>query len=208
MYDSVLPPGAAWDGIGVLIAQHRQVDAIWDRLDGSAGILTEARRLAMAQQLVRLLSIHDSVEHLHLYPLVRRSMLEGDGLADQAEDSHQEQVQRLAVLDGTRPGEAGFDRGWTELMAEVHRHVRFEEQEIFPRLLESVDRFTLTLLATRIERAARIAPTHPHPRFRLTLGRSRVGAPAIGTLDRTRDAMRRQPSGGEDVARPPEGTVR
>lgn len=207
MVQRILPEGAAWDGLGVLIAQHRRVDATWQRLDGSAGILSGGRRLALARQLVRLLSIHDGAEELHLYPMVRRALIDGGVLADRALASHHEQAKRLAVLDGTEADEPGFDLGWSELMAEVLRHVQEEEKEIFPRLLRSVDRLTLTLLAPRIERAARMGPTRPHPRVHQSLLMGRVTAPAIGVLDRAKDASRQRAYHEEDK-HPPEGTLR
>ncbi|GEM_PF-5899349 len=202
--DRSLPEGMAWDGIGVLIAQHRQVAAIWERLEGSAGIIPDDRRWAMSAELLKRLSIHDGVEEVYLYPMVRSALLEGDELADQAQASHHEQARRLSVLEGLGPEDPGFEVGWAELMAEVSRHVTMEEREIFPRLLQSVDRLTLTLLAGRIQRASRVGPTRPHPRMHQSRLLGRATAPVIGAMDRLKDATRSRPT--EGAGEPSEST--
>jgi hemerythrin-like domain-containing protein len=204
--DRSLPEGMAWDGIGVLMAQHRQVAAIWERLEGSAGIIPEDSRWAMAAELVKRLSVHDGVEEVHLYPLVRSALVEGDELADRAQASHHEQARRLSVLEGLGPEDPGFEVGWAELMAEVSRHVAMEEGEIFPRLLQSVDRLTLALLAARIQRASRLGPTRPHPRVHQSRFLSRATAPALGAMDRLKDATRSRP--GEGSGQPSQTTDR
>ncbi|HZD66942.1 MAG TPA: hemerythrin domain-containing protein [Acidimicrobiales bacterium] len=185
---------AAWDGIGVLIVHHRRIDHLWQLLDGSEGVLSEARRLGLAQRLIGTLSAHIGVEERYVYPLVRRSAPDGAALADEALEAHHDILRHLAVLDGTQPDEPGFETGFHGVMTQVGRHIRHEEAVVFPALLGAVDRLTLVLLAGRIQRGARLVPTRPHPRLPQSGAVGRVAAPAVGALDRLRDTSRPAPT--------------
>lgn len=190
--------GGAWDAVAFLTAQHRRVEGIWERLEGSAGILPDGRRLALAQDIVRDLSRHSGIEEQFLYPTVREALADGGQLADRSLDEHRDLAKRLGRLDGLGPEEPGFEHGFAQLMAEVRHHVVEEEGEIFPRLERAVGQVRLAKLAGQMDLASSLAPTRPHPWAPQTPPANRLTGPAAGLLDRVRDAVRPKPEGKDE----------
>lgn len=188
-------PGEAWTAVGFLTAQHRQVEGLWERLEGSAGILPDGRRLALGRDIVSQLSRHAGIEEQLLYPSVRDCLADGGRLADRSLQEHRELARRLSRLDGLGPEEPGFERQFAQLMAEVRHHVVEEEGEVFPRLERTVSPVKLAKLAGQMELAAGLAPTRPHPRAPQTPPANRLTGPAAGILDRIRDVVRSRPEG-------------
>src|SRR3954452_12980512 len=115
--------------IAVLTEDHRLID----RLFGHYGA---ARTPDAAAQLGDALVLHARIEEEFLYPLVRTALLDGDHLGGQAEDDHEKVKQFVAEPEDTR-GPA-LDELVLELRTDVAIHVRWEEEDLFPRLAEAL----------------------------------------------------------------------
>jgi iron-sulfur cluster repair protein YtfE (RIC family) len=93
------------------------------------------------------LVLHACVEERFLYPLVRRALVGGDRLSDEAESDH-EQVKSFVAEAEDTTGPA-LDELIDELQADVEVHMRWEEEDLFPRLVELVDQTVLQVVANR-----------------------------------------------------------
>ncbi|MGH9068737.1 MAG: hemerythrin domain-containing protein [Acidimicrobiales bacterium] len=195
--------GASWDAVGFLTAQHRQVEDLWQRLEGSGGILPDGRRLDLARRIVKALSVHTGIEQQLLYPAVRDSLTDGGKLADRSLEDHHHQAKRLGHLDGLGPEEPGFEHGFAQLMAEVRHHVMEEEQEIFPKLQGALGDVRMAQLAGRMDMLVRMAPTRPHPMAPQTPPANRLTGPVSAMVDRARDVVRPR-AYSEKMSHPPE----
>jgi hemerythrin superfamily protein len=127
--------------IAVLTEDHRLIDRLF-------GHYAAARTPDAAAQLGDALLLHARVEEEFLYPLVRTALLDGDRLTSEAEDDHEQVKAFVAEAEDTR-GHA-LDELVFELQADVAMHVRWEEEDLFPRLADVIDLGTQHEIAERV----------------------------------------------------------
>jgi hemerythrin superfamily protein len=135
--------------IGLLTEDHRLVDRLFEHF-------ASARDADAAAQLGDALLLHARVEEEFLYPLVREALVDGDRLADEAEDDHEKVKAFVAEAEDTY-GNA-LDELVLELRTDVAVHIRWEEEDLFPRLAEVVDARAQEELATRMMAFKRSQP--------------------------------------------------
>jgi hypothetical protein len=70
-------------------------------------------------------------------------------------------------------------------MKEVSAHVKDEEENLFPALLEACPQDYLFELGEKIREAKKTAPTHPHP----SASDSKLATAGAGLVDRIRDML-------------------
>jgi hemerythrin superfamily protein len=157
-------------------------------------LLEELRTTAGAEQdrvllrIYRLVFPHAFAEEAVLWPVMRRVLADGEELTLEVEREHQEVnelVERLDTMDRDEPGrEAVLDR----LVEVLREDVRDEEDELFPRLQESVGRTELRALGVAWEVLRRTAPTRAHPIVARRPPGNALAAVPLSVLDRLRDA--------------------
>jgi hemerythrin superfamily protein len=180
--------GTRADAIELLTAQHRDVEQLWSqaqraRADGDAALAQD-----LATRIITMLSQHDAIETMQLYPALRKAGEHGDRMADHALEEHQAVRELLAAADGKDVMDAAVWRSLTEALTDVQHHVEEEEGELFPAL-RTLGQERLTELGDAMELAMKMAPTHPHPSTPSSgIGATVVGAVA-GAVDRARDAV-------------------
>ena len=116
--------------IELLTEEHRLLDRLFEHC-------ASVRTPDAAAQLGDALVLHARIEEEFLYPLARTLLVDGDRLAEEAEDDHEKVKEFVAEAEDTR-GEA-LDELLAELRADVGVHVRWEEEDLFPRLREVLD---------------------------------------------------------------------
>lgn len=129
------------NGIDLLLADHRLVDALFDRFE-STGDGT------LIGEIAGHLTAHDDAEHAALYPLA--GQLLGDAkLVERAAAAHaavKAQLDHIRGLEGT-----ALITAVAELRALVDAHVADEEKTIFPKLAKATDPAQLDWLGHHIE---------------------------------------------------------
>jgi hypothetical protein len=95
----------------------------------------------------------------------------------------------LGELEKIPCGTADFSKELIHLQAAVLEHAAREEAEEFTLLAEQLDADELAKLASAVQIAERIAPTHPHAGVESAFANFAVG-PFASLLDRARDALR------------------
>ena len=142
----------------LLSNDHATVDALFDRYRATSDA---SERDEITRQVVHDLSVHAAVEEQFVYPLVRVKL---DGrTADHAIDEHQEAKQLLADLEKAEAGTAEHEQLFDRLVTAIREHVAEEEGEVFPELRSKTDEATREKIASVVDKAKAVVPTHPHP---------------------------------------------
>jgi hemerythrin superfamily protein len=172
----------------VLVRQrtdHVQLDRLLHELGGTTGTAQER----VLRKIERLVFSHAFAEETVLWPVLRRVLPDGDALTLRVEEEHQEVnelVTDLETLGHDDPRRAGKLARLVEVLRE---DVRDEEDMLFPRLQEALDRQELRRLGAQWEVARRVSPTRAHPTVsRRPPGNALSGLP-LSLLDRSRDLV-------------------
>ena len=116
------------DGYEFLTREHRQVESMFEQYRAQPDD-------ALAYRIAEALTLHTQAEEAALYPQLRKYVDGGDDLAVEAEYEHATVKSQIARLyDAPPPDLAPLVR---ELEQNVTAHVRREEDEIFPAMLEA-----------------------------------------------------------------------
>lgn len=89
----------------------------------------EPDNLDIALDVCDELTIHSTIEEEIVYPALRQL---NSGLADEAEDDHEEAKELIAEIEDLDPDDPAVDAMMTQLKKSVLRHVEREESTIFP----------------------------------------------------------------------------
>jgi hemerythrin superfamily protein len=173
------------DAVELLLARHRQTERLIDEYERATG--DPSRRQAVLAELRRLLSIHEAVEEQLVHPLVRRALPDGHRLAVEVLDQKQQAKRLLAGIEESAPGTDDREELVRRLFEGVRRHIQTEETAVFPLLRLHLGPRERMRLGAMVERAERLAPTHPH---RDAPPGNVVGMPVVGRLDRARHRAR------------------
>jgi hemerythrin superfamily protein len=148
------------DAVTLLENDHRTVDGLFRQYEDLVVTAPSARREPV-DRFIRELSVHAAIEEEVLYPAVRRDLPDGDSMADEALEEHQEAKEILRRLERMDPSHFEFDSAVTQLIKDVRHHVDEEEADMFPRLRSALGQERLMQLGARMQEAKRIAPTRP-----------------------------------------------
>jgi hypothetical protein len=184
--------------VDILVDDHHQISALCDLLRETAASDTVTAG-PLAGVLVAMLSRHLSVEEQYLYPTVRSALPGGTDLAGRELTADGVMLRALQRLHHTSPDDAAFAGIVDTLARQVHRHARCASREVFPRLRELCSDNELVRLGNRVEIAHEAAPTRPHPATPVTPPANKVVDPAVGVIDKLRDALTRRTTWPEDL---------
>jgi hypothetical protein len=122
------------DAISVLGRQHSQIryllkelQALPSHTTGGSAEQMSARKSIVDMITVRL-SEHETIEEEHFWPVVRKTLPDGDRYADQALEQEQEGKDTLTELGRLGPDSREFDEHVERLVAQLRKHVAFEGQ--------------------------------------------------------------------------------
>ncbi|MEA2686706.1 MAG: hypothetical protein QOE93_1901, partial [Actinomycetota bacterium] len=174
----------AQDAIELLTTDHREVEQLFAQIESSSGPAQDQ----VVEKVIRELSIHAAIEEQVLYPVMRRSLSDGDAKVEEAIQEHQEAKEALADIERLGSTPARQPKLQT-LMEGVRHHVKEEEDELFPELRSAVGEDELRKLGQALAAAKKMAPTHPHPNAPATPPGNIVAGAAAAVMDKTRDAI-------------------
>ena len=170
------------DIIELLSNDHAEVDRLFEQYDQATDAAEQDR---IARQVVHDLSVHAAVEEQFVYPLVRLK-LQGQ-TADHAIEEHAEVKQLLADLEKADAGTAAHRDLMAQISKAVRGHVEEEEGTIFPGLRDETDADTREKLASVVDGAKGLVPTHPHPLVPGTATAQLAAGPWAAAIDKVRD---------------------
>jgi hemerythrin superfamily protein len=173
------------DIVAKLLKDHQEVKQMFTRME--QGGTAKAREMFwdLTNELVR----HEVAEEEIVYPEVRKSIPNGDALADARIKEQSEAEELLKKMEKAGSDDAGFPADFEKLRKAVLEHAEKEEQLVFEPMRSSIDSDRLATLGERYEKAKAAAPTHPHPSAPDTPPGNMALGPVAALLDRARDAI-------------------
>jgi hemerythrin superfamily protein len=175
----------ARDVVDFLLDQHQEIR----RLLTDVLERTGPERQHVFDDVRELLARHETGEEMVLRPLTRKAP-NGEPVADARFAEENEAKEVLARLEKMDVDSAEFEATFRSFAQAVLDHAEAEERDEFPLLRRDQDADTLTRARDRLERAEKMAPTHPHPSARSTAA-NYIAGPFAAMLDRARDAFSR-----------------
>jgi hemerythrin superfamily protein len=123
-------PGAGDDALGLLIADHERVQALFERFAQESA---PQQKQALAREVCQELKIHAQIEEEIFYPEARRAIDDGE-LVDEAVQEHAEAKDLIAEIEAAGHDAAEVDGRMHELRSAIEHHVAEEEGELFPQV--------------------------------------------------------------------------
>ncbi|UYB37786.1 hemerythrin domain-containing protein [Streptomyces sp. Je 1-4] len=173
------------DLIEELIADHREMDALFEQFDERPPGCIERKLLleALTIELVR----HAVAEEMHLYPAVREHLENGERRADYEIAEHSSMEERLKDLEGRDSEDRDLDRLVRDLRTEATAHMKDEERHLFPQLRDGAPPFVLARLGQKVREAKDATLPRAHPQAPSVPPPDKLLAPGPGLVDRVRD---------------------
>lgn len=166
---------------------HREVERMFDSFRTGPA----AQRQDIVDRLRVTLAQHAAAEEILVYPTVRRTAEEGDALADDSIDEHQEIKRLLSELDDLSADDPAQSATVAELERAVAEHVAEEESVVLPALRGRTDPERLERLGDLFEDIKPLLPTRPHPAVPGTASAQLLAGPLASVADRIRDFVAR-----------------
>jgi hemerythrin-like domain-containing protein len=133
----------------MLEADHRQVEALFDKIERAKG---DARQ-PLIDQLAMSVRGHMELEETVLYPAMQP--VTGDEAVQEARKEHELARSSLDEMVSLAPEQPGFDAALEATKAGISHHVEEEEGEVFPELRrkggEVLDRVATPFMRKRME---------------------------------------------------------
>jgi hemerythrin superfamily protein len=123
------------DAIDILIIEHEEVTALFEQFRGLSARSTDSKK-RIATDICDALAVHALLEQDILYP-VARSVLKDVDLIAQAIVEHNSAGELIERIRSMEPENELFDATVKVLWDQMTRHVREEEEKLFPRLRKS-----------------------------------------------------------------------
>jgi hemerythrin-like domain-containing protein len=179
----------------ILRADHREVEQMLAALEGGttkayrATPLRPEARNQLTEKLIIESSKHEAAEEQYFWPIVRDRLADGDQLADHAIAQETDGKNLLAWLEKLSAGQAEFEGLLSRYILAAREHIGYEEDVVWPALLEVLTAAEAEQLGKDITLAKEIAPTRPHPHIPPQPGVLKTAGPAVAAADKVRDAM-------------------
>lgn len=140
------------DACHLLDADHRAVKKLFkefEELKSSSARNASAKKLELAQEICRELSVHAQIEEEIFYPALRSAFKETSLIAE-AEVEHQGAKDLIAQIMAMQSADELFDATVTVLGEYIDHHVKEERNEIFPKA-RSARSLDLVSMRTELE---------------------------------------------------------
>lgn len=150
------------DAITVLGRQHNQVNYLLKELQALPSHTTgaSAEQMAARKSIVDVITVrlsqHETIEEKHFWPAVRKALPDGGRYADEALQQEQEGKDTLTELGRLDPDSREFDEHVEQFVAEVRKHVAFEEL-VFLKMREALAEEDLDRLGAKLLSAMKTA---------------------------------------------------
>lgn len=174
------------DVVDVLTSDHQEALELIDQIRASQD---PSQRRDLADTLIAEIVRHSVAEEMHVYPVMRDRLPDGEEAVNHDTEEHKEIERTMKEMESVDAADARFMQLVGDLERILRDHVQDEEGEQFPKLRTHVSADDLRELGDKVETAKKLAPTRPHPMapnnelFHKTLG------PGAGLVDRLRDKL-------------------
>jgi hemerythrin-like domain-containing protein len=170
------------DAIKVLDDEHDGLQVLFGRVSGE-----DEDRPAVLKQLLQALSLHVSMEKQMLVPVVKDRLSDGDAVAEQLADYHDEVGRIHVLLDRRKANSPDVPELVTQLLDLTERHVAEASSTLLPALRDALNETELAELGAAMVSDERQLLTHPHPHLPDRGPFKKVGRWAASVVDKERD---------------------
>jgi hemerythrin superfamily protein len=180
-------PGQLPENNDVVLWLSNQHERIRELLD-AVGDGSRTEREHAFHELVKLVTIHETVEERILHPRVGRELSGGERIVARRIEEERRIRDSLRRMEAWGIDDPRFDEEFRTLRKEFLSHAQAEENDEFAPFRRGRSSGELQALAKSARIAGSFAPTHPHPRG----GSETKGfahGPVTVVLDRARDAL-------------------
>jgi len=176
------------DALALLKKDHQTVEKLFARFEKKPS-------KEVANRFVRELAIHAAVEEQLFYPAVRKAaeageLEEADEKVLEALEEHHVAKWVLSEIEGLDEDDERFEAKCMVLIESVRHHVKEEEGPLFRFARRLFKRDQLTELGKLMQKAKKVAPTHPHPRSPDEPPGNVLAGGLAAILDRGRDSLK------------------
>ncbi len=140
------------DACDLLDADHRAVKKMfkeYEELTSSKARGAAQKKMDLARQICRELTVHAQIEEEIFYLALRENMKDTD-LLDEAEVEHQSAKDLIAQIESAAEADEMFDAKVKVLGEYIDHHVKEERGEIFPKA-RSARRLDLVAMRDELE---------------------------------------------------------
>jgi hemerythrin superfamily protein len=170
------------DATELLMRDHREVEKLFSQYKQDKDPVT-------AERICTELTVHAVIEEKLIYPALGQKVSGGRQLARHAESEHQEVKDAIFEVERAGYGTPAADRHIRKIIADVTKHVREEESQIFPKMRRDLGHGRLATLGdrlTELKSQRMIEAKSAGPLFALTRAKLGELAKARGVKGRSR----------------------
>jgi hemerythrin superfamily protein len=154
------------DAITILRDDHDKVRKLFTQFEREHEEASATQKRRLVDQIIEELTVHAYIEEELFYPTVQgldppRKGEAPEELVKEALEEHAQVKTLLAELETMNPEAEFFDAKVTVVIDDVRHHAEEEEQEMFPKVRESMGRNDLQDLGQRMLEARQKAPKRP-----------------------------------------------
>ena len=176
------------DALALLKKDHQTVEKLFARFEKKPS-------KEIADRFVRELSVHAAIEEQLFYPAVRQAaraqeLEEAEEEVLEALEEHHVAKWVLSEIEALDEDDERFEAKCKVLIESVRHHVKEEEGPLFRFARRLFKRDQLDELGRLLQKAKKIAPTHPHPRAPDEPPGNVLAGGLAAILDRGRDAVK------------------
>ncbi|WFE56207.1 hemerythrin domain-containing protein [Micromonospora carbonacea] len=175
--------------------EHRELLDLADRVTGPDAAAQPPGKVV--EVLTAVVSRHLSAEEQYLFPAVRAAVPGAGAAVDREVGAAVELSAALKALTGPA------DPALADVADRLRRHVA-ATAALLASLREVATPAELIRLGNRWEIAEEAAPTRPHPGMPASPPWNRIVEPAVGVVDKVRDAVTGRPTHASDLLPPGE----
>lgn len=152
------------DAVAFLRGDHKSLNRLFQRFDAALERGGSVRTVEpLARQILREVQNHSEIEERIFYPTVLQVMGEEEALIRVAQEQHHVVDLLLAELACLDVAHERFIPKMIVLIEGLLEHIHDEEEELFPRVLEALNRKSLVSIARALKEArGGTAPTDDH----------------------------------------------
>ncbi len=176
------------DALALLKKDHQTMEKLFARFEKKPS-------QEIAERFVRELSVHAAIEEQLFYPAVRQAaraqeLEEAEEEVLEALEEHHVAKWVLSEIEALDEDDERFEAKCKVLIESVRHHVKEEEGPLFRFARRLFKRDQLSELGKLLQKAKKIAPTHPHPRAPDEPPGNLLAGGLAAILDRGRDAVK------------------
>jgi hemerythrin superfamily protein len=146
--------------VQLLKDDHKTVEDLFARYEAAGEDATEEKR-QIRDRIVKELSVHAYIEEEVFYPATKEARKETEEMVQEALEEHSKAKDMLRKLSALDPDDSEFDEVMRHLVTDIRHHVEEEENEMFPKVSESLSSQELSDLGDRLQEAKGQAPQTP-----------------------------------------------